>query len=64
MDSELSSPSPPDVVAEDEAPLEKTDGGKALDCVGDDVAQRFTAGERSAGSWRAGKAVVQGFVGF
>ena len=47
MDSEPSSPSPPDVVAEDEGHLERTDAGKTLDCVGDDVVQRFTAGERS-----------------
>jgi Ras GTPase-activating-like protein IQGAP2/3 len=45
MDSELSSPSPPDVVAEDEGHLERTDAGKTLDCVGDDVVQRFTAAQ-------------------
>ncbi|CAI8019462.1 GTPase-activating protein, partial [Geodia barretti] len=45
MDSEPSSPSPPDVVAEDEGHLERTDAGKTLDCVGDDVVQRFTAAQ-------------------
>lgn len=58
----MSDQSPPDGVAGEDGTLEKTDGGKMLDCVGDDIVQKFTVGEESGGQL-AEKAAVQGFVG-
>ena len=49
----MSDQSPPDGVAGEDGTVKKTDGGKMMDCVGDDTVQKFTAGEESgAGSWR------------